>query len=173
MGTANRKRKIILNRAPQDVDVLAVLDLWSSRFRPLSRYGRPRRLAEAWFQTQTKENILLVQWRLLRIFSDNAHFIQYISRYLQKTLFDNNTWKSYIFYTSGIKRSKNLLSIVLYDISSTLTAIIFLHNRVATKMALEILRNTICRVRLWWLVSLPHEVSKLVYAWLEGVELFF
>ena len=25
---------------------------------------------------------------------------------------------------------------------------------------------------LWWLMSLPLEVSKLVYAWLEGVELF-
>ena len=39
-------------------------------------------------------------------------------------------------------------------IGSTLTAIIFLHYRVATKMALEILGFTMCRVRLWWLVSL-------------------
>ena len=59
-----------------------------------------------------------------------------------------------------------------YNMTSTLTAIIFLNYRVATKMALEILRYTMCRVRLW-LVSLPHEVSKLVYAWVEGVELFF
>ena len=51
---------------------------------------------------------------------------------------------------------------------STLTAIIFLHYRVATKMALEVLVYTMCRVRLWWLVNLPFELSKLVYAWLEG-----
>ena len=61
----------------------------------------------------------------------------------------------------------------LYFIASTLTAIIFLHYRVATKMALEILGYPMCRVQLWWLVSLPLEVSKLVYARLEGVELFF
>ena len=35
-------------------------------------------------------------------------------------------------------------------------------------MALEILGYTMCRVRLWWLVSLPLEVSKLVFVWLEG-----
>jgi len=40
-------------------------------------------------------------------------------------------------------------------------------------MALEIFGYTMCRVRLRWLMSLPHEVSKLVYAGLEGVELFF
>ena len=34
------------------------------------------------------------------------------------------------------------------DISSTLTAIVFLHYRVATKMALEISRYIMCRVRL-------------------------
>ena len=39
-------------------------------------------------------------------------------------------------------------------IGSTLTAIIFLYYRVATKMAREILGFTMCRVRLWWLVSL-------------------
>ena len=56
---------------------------------------------------------------------------------------------------------------------STLTAIIFLHYRVAAKMALEILRYTMCRVRLWWLVSLPLEESKLVFAWLEGCGAIF
>ena len=35
-------------------------------------------------------------------------------------------------------------------------------------MALEILGYTMCRDRLWWLVSLPLDVSILVYAWLEG-----
>ena len=48
--------------------------------------------------------------------------------------------------------------------SSTLTEIIYLHYRVAAKMALEILRYTICRVRLGRLMSLPFEVSKFVYA---------
>ena len=55
-----------------------------------------------------------------------------------------------------------------WGMSSTLTAIIFLHYTVATKMALEILGSSICRVRLRWLVSPSLEVSKLVYAWLEG-----
>ena len=36
----------------------------------------------------------------------------------------------------------------LYRIISTLTAIIFLHYRVAAKMALEILGYTMCRVRV-------------------------
>ena len=35
-----------------------------------------------------------------------------------------------------------------WPITSTLTAIIFLHYSVATKIALEILRYTMCRVRL-------------------------
>ena len=37
----------------------------------------------------------------------------------------------------------------LWVISSTLTALTFLHYWVATKMALEILGYTMCRVRLW------------------------
>ena len=61
----------------------------------------------------------------------------------------------------------------LYIIASTLTAIIFLHYRVATKMALEILGYTMFRVRLRWLVSLPLGVSKLVFAWLEGAGAIF
>ena len=36
----------------------------------------------------------------------------------------------------------------LYDIISTLTAIVFLHYRVAFEMAIEILGYTMCRVRL-------------------------
>ena len=52
--------------------------------------------------------------------------------------------------------------------SSTLTVKIFLDYMVAAEMALEILRYTMCRVRLRWLVSPPLEVSKLVYAWLVG-----
>ena len=51
-------------------------------------------------------------------------------------------------------------SILFRPISSTLTAVVFLHYMVSTKMALEILDYTICRVWLWWLVSLPLEVSK-------------
>ena len=59
---------------------------------------------------------------------------------------------------------------------SILTAIVFLHYRVATKITLEILGNTMCRphdcrVRQGWLVSPPLEVSKLVYSRL--VELFY
>ena len=92
----------------------------------------------------------------------------------------------YSLYKSYIINSVGILDCVLdkvtvaqfypehfYSIVSTLTAIIFLHYRVATKMALEISGYTMCRVRLCWLVSLPLEVSKLVDAWLEGVELFF
>ena len=45
-----------------------------------------------------------------------------------------------------------------YCITSTLTAIIFVHYRVPTKMALEILGYTMCWIRL----------SKLLYTWLEG-----
>ena len=47
------------------------------------------------------------------------------------------------------------LSMKICVICSTLTVIIFLHYRVATKMALEILGYSMCRVRLWWFVSLP------------------
>ena len=60
-----------------------------------------------------------------------------------------------------------------YHIVSNLTAIISLHYRVAAKMALEISGNTMCWVRLWWLVSLSFEVSKLVYAGLKGVWSYF
>ena len=52
-------------------------------------------------------------------------------------------------------------------IASNFAAIGYLHYRVFTEMALEILGYTMCRVRLWWLVILPHKVSKLVYAGLE------
>ena len=53
--------------------------------------------------------------------------------------------------------------------TSTLIAIVFLHYRFATKIALEIL---VCRVRPWCFVSLPLEVSELVYVRLEGWSYF-
>ena len=63
-------------------------------------------------------------------------------------------------------------------ITSTLTAIIFLHYRVATKMALEILGYTMCRVRLWIIVYDGWWAYHLKYLnwymsdW-RGMELFF
>ena len=48
----------VWNRSPQDVDVLAVLDLWSPRSRPKSRRGRPSfRQRPSWWATSwdTKE----------------------------------------------------------------------------------------------------------------------
>ena len=48
-----------------------------------------------------------------------------------------------------------------------------IHEQLRRKMTLEILGYTMGRVQLWWLVSLPLEVSKLVRVWLEGVELIF
>ena len=58
----------------------------------------------------------------------------------------------------------NSMSHTVSVIVRTLTAIVFIHYRVATKMALEISGYTMCRVRQWWLVSLPLKLSKLVYA---------
>ena len=56
-----------------------------------------------------------------------------------------------IYCTYGITSKIIICSLhqmALYVIGSTLTALIFLHYRVATKMALEILGYPMCRVRL-------------------------
>ena len=81
------------------------------------------------------------------------------------------------FNFSKIPKSEMFITIVydhsLWFIDSTLNAIVFLHYRVATKIALEILGYTMCRVRPWWLVSLPLEVSNCYMPGRKGFVLFF
>ena len=56
----------------------------------------------------------------------------------------------------------------IWRIASNFTAIIFFQYRAAVEMALEMLGYTMCRVRLWWLVSL-----KIGICLAGEVELFF